>query len=257
MMQFDEQPNITVIFIGNKGSGKSALLSQIGGSFDRGISSVIGYTTETSGQTILLNGQQVVLIDTPGLYDVDEETTQSNTTHLTEARRKGYHYKIFFIDLVLVRKVNEALSQANDAQVEFRMIVNQIRSDKERENYYHEIVKDKCTKLFQDLREQYQSLLFNIHINDIMLLRYDEDAVRFREFKDRIINQILAQDGIPLKVKPIQAPWSDVANMKKYLTGAVVAVPVILAVVGLANFPSPRVAAEVATITVSVLSKLL
>ncbi|KAG0004110.1 hypothetical protein BGZ65_000913 [Modicella reniformis] len=203
-----EESKVAVIFLGNIGSGKSTLLAQIGGSFNSGLSFLVGYTKDVAEQTIQLEGQEVILIDTPGLYEPDRKATIANAKELSKALKRGYDYKIFFVvmasnraltyaDLSLMFLVNDAIRQVNDAKVAFRIIVNQIRDDEMYKMYDEHLAKDNCRSFFGSFK--FEGRPFDIQINDVLLLRYNEEAVQRKEFASLIIEHVRAH--VQVKVK--------------------------------------------------------
>ncbi|KAG0224184.1 hypothetical protein B0O80DRAFT_494374 [Mortierella sp. GBAus27b] len=205
------RPSTAIMLIGNAGAGKSTLLTHLGGNFKSGVSFMHGLTQELAEQTVVLNGQQVILMDVPGLYEFDLEATNSNASKLTNALKKGYNYKLFFVlkadsrgfvpqDLSLMSIVNKCVRQANNAKVDFRVIINQIHDDKEYKMYEERIVKDKFQSFFSSPKLKDLELA-DIQISSVMLVRFNEDAAAGRQLKEQLTREIEAQPGVPLKIE--------------------------------------------------------
>ncbi|KAG0199423.1 hypothetical protein BGX28_007320 [Mortierella sp. GBA30] len=221
MTSFGREPRVAVMFIGNKGSGKSTLLKQVGGTnFESGITDFEGLTTEVQEQTVILDSQVVTLIDTPGLYDVDDATTGGNAKKLSEALSRGYHYKLFFVvmahsrtlsneDLALLSRVNEAVHQSDMGKVEFHIIVNQIQSPREYSRYERH-ARDNFESYFQKLsKKKIEGFSFDINVEGALLLPYDEVAVEHNGFRDQLAEQVMAQSSVPLHIDEIQTTTKD------------------------------------------------
>ncbi|KAG0224183.1 hypothetical protein B0O80DRAFT_438630 [Mortierella sp. GBAus27b] len=223
------EPTTAVVFIGNVGAGKSTLLSQLGANFDSGVSFMEGLTKEVSEQVVTLNGRQVILMDVPGLYEFDDETTMSNALKLTEALRKHYRYKLFFVlkadsrgltskDVALMSTVNKYVRQANGDKVEFRVIINQVYDDKVYHMFDENVVKDNFRQVFENARLNQYDL--DIEISSVMLIRFDEAAVHFKRLKEDLSREIEAQPGILVKLEhDIKAENGDLARFSTIAVG--------------------------------------
>ncbi|KAF9584442.1 hypothetical protein BGW38_006436 [Lunasporangiospora selenospora] len=232
MVEYNEQAvdewdrKVAVMFIGNKGVGKSTLLSQLGGNFKSGFSFMEGITKDASEQEVNIGGQPTILIDVPGLYDTTEKGTRINSKKLTEALNLGYHYKLFFVlagnsrgisdeDLVLMFRVNEAISDAMGSKVEFWLIVNRIHGEKELQEYERHLTPESFQKDLFQIATAFGTHPVDIRIRGIVLLRYDEKAVENRGFYHRLLPCVMAQIPVRLKVKQISASVGDISLIKK------------------------------------------
>ncbi|KAF9578186.1 hypothetical protein BGW38_006149, partial [Lunasporangiospora selenospora] len=219
-------PKIAVMFIGNKGVGKSALLSQLGGHFASGFSFVEPVTTTVTEELVTIEGKQLILMDVPGLYEVDSGETEINSGKLTEALSRGYHYKLFFVvsgnsrtlsadDLALMARVNEAVRKVDGAEVEYRVIVNQIRGEREYQGYLECMTRDNLHVYLSKLKEKTESFSFDIRIKHILLLRYDEWAIDNSGFYQQLALQVMSQKAVTVTVKRIITDSNDVKNIKR------------------------------------------
>ncbi|KAF9365426.1 hypothetical protein BGX34_010053 [Mortierella sp. NVP85] len=167
-----------LIFIGTRGAGRKTLFSQLGWSFEPPVNFVEGafVIQEESEQTVTLNGKELILMNTSGLYERGEEASRLNTERLTRALERGYNYKIFFVlkanfrglaseDLALMSAVNRCVRQADGAKVEFGIIVNQI----ERDAVYY-MYKEGLTT--ENLRN-FESYELDIEVNSVLLGWFD------------------------------------------------------------------------------------
>ncbi|KAF8940774.1 hypothetical protein BGZ58_004900 [Dissophora ornata] len=263
------EPQVAVLFIGNTGSGKSTLLSQIGGNFPAGLSFRKGFTTEISETRIDINGQPVVLMDVPGLYEPDESRTKRNAQALTEALKKGYDYKIYFVvkadnrglpnqDWVVMSKVNECVRQVGGAKVEFRVIINQIMSKKIREWCKQQFCHDNFQSAFESLKME--GYFFDIKISGVLLVMFDEAALENMALGDDILREVREQMPVPVSLhKNIEATNKDVTTFKAAIAagigGFVVGAVAVATVVTVFAFHGPNSAKTIAGIALKHLSK--
>ncbi|KAG0217721.1 hypothetical protein BGX31_000155, partial [Mortierella sp. GBA43] len=196
-----------VVFIGNAGAGKSTFLSLLGGNFESGVSFMEGFTKETSEQTVTLDGRQVILMDVPGMYEIDDESTKVNAQKLTKALKRGYKYKLFFIliahprgfqgqDLALMSQVNKCVRQANMSKIDFRIIINQIQDDEVYKMYEERVVKDNFQKAFGS--PQLKKYNLDIQVNGVMLVRFSKSGLADKTFKNNLAKEVLAHVAIPI-----------------------------------------------------------
>ncbi|KAG0376222.1 hypothetical protein BGX24_008114 [Mortierella sp. AD032] len=124
---FSQDTNI--VFVGNPGVGKSALLNVFGGSFESGCSEVAGLTRQVTKVPVpaTLNGRPLCLFDIPGIDDCIEEggddTIVKHLQMLQEALNGGGHFAIFFVitprngriepsDYMMMKTVLDSLKKA-------------------------------------------------------------------------------------------------------------------------------------------------
>ncbi|KAI8605309.1 hypothetical protein EDD21DRAFT_401335 [Dissophora ornata] len=205
-------PSYAVVFIGNAGSGKSTLLTQIGGSFGSGTVFRRGYTKDVTEKRVTLNGEQVVLMDVPGLFEPNNKETGLNAEKLTMALNRPYNFKLFFVlragnsgpdneDMVMMAKVNECVRKVGGARVTFRVIVNQIINQQVYDMYKEEIVKDNFQKRLSALN--IDGFSFNINIDHTILLWFNSDEVKQNALRDTITREIAKHTAVPLAVTDI------------------------------------------------------
>ncbi|KAG0260645.1 hypothetical protein BGZ95_004386 [Linnemannia exigua] len=121
------QETTNVVFVGNPGVGKSALLNVFGGSFKSGCSEVAGLTREVTKVPTTFYGRPLCLFDVPGIDDCIEEggedTIVRHLMMLQEALNGGGHFVIFFVitprngriepsDYMMMKTVLDSLKQA-------------------------------------------------------------------------------------------------------------------------------------------------
>ncbi|KAI8360178.1 hypothetical protein B0O80DRAFT_438622 [Mortierella sp. GBAus27b] len=229
-----EKPTTAIMFIGNIGAGKSTLLSHLGGDFLSGIRFMEGLTKQVSEQIVTLNGQRVVLMDIPGLYEADDQATKANAKKLTEALRRGYDYKLFFVlmggnrgltkeDLALMSTVNKCIRQANGARVAFRVIINQINDRKLYSMYDQCLARDNFRTFFDNPNfKQYE---LDIQINSVLLIRFYEDADIDESTLDNLMKHVEGQEAVQVKlVKEVKTVNDD---LKLYAIAAATAVTTV------------------------------
>ncbi|KAF9115788.1 hypothetical protein BGX27_006400 [Mortierella sp. AM989] len=232
---------VAALFIGNIGAGKSTLLNQVGGDFPAGSSFRHGLTQDITEKWVLLNGEWILLMDVPGLFEPSEEKTKRNSKLLCDALKRGYDYKLFFVlkannrgpedaDMIMMSKINEYIQESGGAKVSYRVIINQIMGDNDYRMYEKEVARDNFQSLFTSLAE-IKGFLFNIKIDNVVLLRYNEKAVQNKEFREMIASEIQAQRAQGLKVEDIGFDsWSN-EYLYLYLKAVMaLASPAILAV---------------------------
>ncbi|KAF8986331.1 hypothetical protein BGZ52_009093 [Haplosporangium bisporale] len=86
-----------LLLLGNASAGKSTLLAQLGGKFDSGAKFRRGFTKDISEELVKVQGENVRLIDVPGLFEPSNKETQPNAQKLNEALSLGYSYQIYFV----------------------------------------------------------------------------------------------------------------------------------------------------------------
>ncbi|KAF9435841.1 hypothetical protein BGZ76_005416 [Entomortierella beljakovae] len=200
---------VAVVFIGNAGAGKSTLLSQIGGNFKSGAAFRRGYTTEKKEMNAIVDGQDVILMDVPGLFEPNENATVSNSKKLTKALSSHYNFKLFFVlkasnsginndDMVMMSKVNESVKQADGSPVSFRVIINQIMDQKVHDMYQESVAKDNMKHLFSTMEMEGYS--FDIKIDNVLLLPFNKDTLEKRGLGDIIAKEVTAQQAVQLNI---------------------------------------------------------
>ncbi|KAF9165232.1 hypothetical protein DFQ26_000390, partial [Actinomortierella ambigua] len=182
-----------IVYLGNSGSGRSALLNKLGGDFSAGVAWREGVTKNVSEKLVDLNGEKVLLVDVPGLFEPKKEATKRNARMLTEALRRGYRYNLTFVlkasnrgfehaDLLMMSKVNECVRQADGAKITFKVIINQIMDDAVYDMYDKTVVKDNFQCQLAELKEE--GYHFDISIKSVLLLRHAQDFAQNTTFKD-------------------------------------------------------------------------
>ncbi|KAF9284887.1 hypothetical protein BGZ88_009747 [Linnemannia elongata] len=230
------QRKTALMFIGNTGVGKSALLNQLGGNFKSGFNEQHGVTTSITEKTIVLGSETVVLMDVPGLIEPSKEATDRNAGLLVKALSRGYDFRLTIVvqasnrtmttdDLALICEVNKCLVDAGMLQdqdggrgqvqgehydfsdekyespihpkISFRIIVNGISGQKLYEAYEW-YAADKFQAFFAD--NNTIATPFDIQVDEVLLLRADDDAVESRGFKEELTNFVLRQKPVPVSV---------------------------------------------------------
>ncbi|GJJ77437.1 hypothetical protein EMPS_09796 [Entomortierella parvispora] len=204
---------IAVMFIGNIGAGKSALLSQIGGRFSSGVKFREGFTKEISERRVVLGTDPpvpAVLMDIPGLFEPDEKGTKGNCKVLTRALKKDYNFKLVFVlkadnrgpsdqDLVLMSKVNSSVREANaQRKVEFQVIVNQIMDDDVYDMYKQFVAHDNFRSFFGKLK--IENFSFDIQIKTVSLLMHDKGKINNDGFAKEILMILRGQTAIKISL---------------------------------------------------------
>ncbi|KAG0305291.1 hypothetical protein BGZ98_004356 [Dissophora globulifera] len=224
-----ESRRTAIMFIGNTGVGKSTLLNQLGGNFEAGVSFRQGLTDKVSEQTVFLNGEWVVLMNVPGLFEPDDKRTKENAAKLTEALKRGYNYKLYFVlmahprgptdeEMVMMSRVNSSVRQLNGAQVSFRVIVNQITSDKVYDMYDRYVAQDNFRQLFSDLK--IPEFSFDITIDNVTLLMFNEDALEKKLFAEILTEEVQQHKEVSIKLpQGFKVENEDLKMYQKALLG--------------------------------------
>ncbi|KAI9241264.1 MAG: hypothetical protein BYD32DRAFT_406351 [Podila humilis] len=229
-----------VLLIGNSGTGKSTLLSQLSSKgFVSGASLRTGVTKDVREEEILIHGQRLVLIDVPGLYEPDDDETQRNANELTKAlSKKGYDYKLYFVmkadnrgplnsDLVMMSKVNQCIKKVDGSRVSFRIIVNQITDQEVYDLYEQRLANDNFATLFKSLKIPGYS--FDIKIDKVLLLRFSKEHVRRRGFKDVIAADVFDHSQTAINVEELKVSNEDLSLFEAAVMTSWLGVPVAVA----------------------------
>ncbi|KAG0237572.1 hypothetical protein BGW41_008372 [Actinomortierella wolfii] len=200
-----QTPEIAIMFLGNIGAGKSALLSQIGGEFESGVKFRQGLTKGYKKHPIKLNTNPptpAVLIDVPGLFEPDERGMEENCKELTKALGEPYLFKLVFVlkadnrgpsnqDLTLMSRVNSCVLDADaQAKVEYQVIINQTTNTEMYNMYQKEVAHDNFQSFFSTLRIKNYS--FDISIKNVLLFMQDDCKLQNKGFAKAIL-ELLAE----------------------------------------------------------------
>ncbi|KAF9584443.1 hypothetical protein BGW38_006437 [Lunasporangiospora selenospora] len=258
-IMLNKQPKVAVMFFGNMGVGKSMLLSQLGGRFVSRFAMLEGVTKIVEENEVDIEGQRIVLVDTPGLYEYDDKSTKANCKILTKAFKKDYYYKLFFVvescsrvispeDLALMARVNEAICQVDGSKVEFGIIINKIRGDAEFYEYKQRATPETLEHSLGKLGERTKALSFKIKIKSVLLLKYDENAVEHNLFHERLVSEVMNHTAVRVKVKAIHAVSNDINLLWKITEGILIGIVSSGVVAGIALKCAPIAAAAVLAI---------
>ncbi|KAG0315732.1 hypothetical protein BG000_005093, partial [Podila horticola] len=225
-----------VLLLGNSGAGKSTLLTQLGAkTFASGVQFRKGYTKEVHQEEIVLKGQRVILIDAPGLYEPLEKETQNNAKKLTEALKKGYDYKLYFVmlasnrgpddkEMVMMSRINDCIKKADGSRVSFRVIVNQIPDQKVYDMYQESLADDNCESLFASM--DIEGFSFDIKIDNVMLLMFDKEEVSKCGFEERIAADVYQHTPTAITTTALKASNDDITLFEAAVMSSYVGLPV-------------------------------
>ncbi|KAF9352755.1 hypothetical protein BGX26_009468 [Mortierella sp. AD094] len=215
---------IAVLFFGNAGAGKSTLLSQIGGNFKSGVKFRGGYTKNIYETWVKIRGRDALLMDVPGLFEPDDKETQNNANMLTEALSRGYNYKLYFVmkadnrgpgdaEMVMMARINQCVNQAG-SKATFRIIVNQIADQEVYDMYNESMAQDNCKALFGSM--DIEGYSFDIKVDNVLLIRFDKDAIQLNQLKEIIANDVLEHRASPVQlVRAIFARNEELKSFKE------------------------------------------
>ncbi|KAG0306107.1 hypothetical protein BGZ98_002971, partial [Dissophora globulifera] len=184
---------VAVMFIGNKGSGKSDLLSRIGGNISAGVPFRRGSTWSISEQDIMLDGE-------PALFFVLKASNRSPPLE----------------ELILISKVHECVHQAlAETRIEFTIIIDQIMDEQVYSLYRDNVAIDNFRRLFAEVK--IKGCSFNdIQIDNVIMLRFDTGKIKRGEFGPEILPGIIKQEAIQVNAaKDISGTKEDIQNANK------------------------------------------
>ncbi|KAG0014235.1 hypothetical protein BGZ82_001826 [Podila clonocystis] len=234
-----------VLLLGNSGVGKSTLLTQLGAkSFTSGVQFRRGYTKEVYQEEVELNGQRVILVDVPGLYEPIEKETQKNAKKLTVALKKGYSYKLYFVmqasnrgpddkEMIMMSRINDCIKKANGSSVSFRVIVNQIPDQNVYAMYQKRLADDNCESLFKSM--DIKGFSFDIRIDNVMLLMFDEEKVNRCGFAERIAADVCQYPPIVIRAKELKASNKDITLFEAAVMASYLGLPAAVMIGGAAS----------------------
>ncbi|KAF9969470.1 hypothetical protein BGZ73_008179 [Actinomortierella ambigua] len=249
-------PKMAILFLGNIGAGKSALLSQIGGRFASGVKFREGLTRNICEYPVELGTNPptaAVLMDVPGLFEPNRHQTEVNCVLLTKALRRDYRFKVVFVlkaenrgpsdqDLVLMSVVNKCVRDADSLnKVEFQVIVNQIQDDDVYRMYEKEVARDNFASFFAKL--QIENFSFDINIRKVILLMHDKAKLEKKGFAADILKMITGHIAIKVSlVNDIHVTNEELtlfesarAHTATFFAGAVAGMSIIASIIALFN----------------------
>ncbi|KAF9085422.1 hypothetical protein BGX29_001955 [Mortierella sp. GBA35] len=200
-------PETSVVFVGNPGAGKSALLNALGGNFASGSSEVRGLTREATVRQVTAGGRTLRLFDVPGIDDVADEggadTIVKHLLMLQDTLNGGGQFVIFFVinptngrvgpsDYMIMKTVLDSLRQAPMVGI----ILTQIRK-----KHLAEARKDEYkATLFRNLQRivKNKSFQFLSQRNPLVLANHDDEEGFTEKEKKGILDYILSFDPRPV-----------------------------------------------------------
>ncbi|KAG0043025.1 hypothetical protein BGZ83_011927 [Gryganskiella cystojenkinii] len=175
------QKPTSIVFVGNPGVGKSALLNALGGHFQSGFNHVSGLTTEVATQEVILQGRKFQLVDMPGMYDSGKENAETFLRHLdmlqTTLNDKDREFIIFFvvmprngrvrnIDLALMKLVLDSIDQGPIVGLILtqirKMDLGRIQKPAYLSNVFNLLRRSDC-KNMQLLDDYHETLVLRFH----------------------------------------------------------------------------------------------
>ncbi|KAF9329427.1 hypothetical protein BG006_007480, partial [Podila minutissima] len=211
---------IAILLVGNSGAGKSTLLNQLrldDEEFASGSSFRKGYTKQVDEEEVESNGQRVLLIDMPGLYEPSDTKTQENAKKLTTALPRGYDYKVHFV-----------LKASNRH-------FNQIMVQEVYDMYQNNLAHDSFMSFFGTL--QIPGFSFAITIDHVLLLNFSKETVNAREFAKEIADDVGHHTQSPIKLdRKLKLSNEDITLFEAAVMTLTLGTPVAIArgVAGLA-----------------------
>jgi len=174
----------SVIFVGNPGVGKSALLNALGGDFASGYSDVGGLTTTTRSHRVECHGRSLDLVDMPGIYETGEGKSaefMENLQTLKTTLNNGKDHAIFFVisprngridngDLALMKLVLDNIEQGPTLGLIITQVARKHVADVQNPDYttsiYNRLRKAEC-KNTQMLDSAHDTLVLCLHREDL------------------------------------------------------------------------------------------
>ncbi|KAI9241266.1 MAG: hypothetical protein BYD32DRAFT_77366 [Podila humilis] len=142
--------------------------------------------------------QQVRLIDVPGLFEPNDKETRFNAEKINSALSLGFNYRLYFVlkadnrgpddkEMVMMSRISECVRKSDGSQMSFGVIVNQIPSE-EVGDMYNDLAKDNFRSMFDGL--SIPGFTFDINIDSVIMLPFDELGLGQLEFQDKLADQI-------------------------------------------------------------------
>ncbi|KAG0214274.1 hypothetical protein BGX33_002296 [Mortierella sp. NVP41] len=193
----------SVVFMGNPGVGKSALLNALGGNFTSGYSEVSGLTRNVTNQQATAHGRSLRLFDVPGIYDCAKDggmdTTVKHLQMLQETLNTGGRFVLFFVisprngrveptDYLIMKTVLDSLKKAP----EVGMILTQVRKKHlplvQTKEYWDMLLKPLQTI---DKSQESRHRQFLSTRSPLVLASHGEEGFREKE-RSRIMKYVLS-----------------------------------------------------------------
>ncbi len=168
-----------LLFVGNPGSGKSTIINALAKKnvVNSGFSIGSGLTKDFSQTVHIHEGKQYLLIDTPGLHDID--SMERPAREIENALKLGGNYKIFFVitleagrcndsDLMTIQRI---LGAINLGEIQYNVIVNKVSRNTKANLINHDV---------QDMLKEISHKAQNIFFIDWDQKLVDENNVFFQ-----------------------------------------------------------------------------
>ncbi|KAF9905869.1 hypothetical protein BX616_000905 [Lobosporangium transversale] len=177
----------------------SYIANHLGANFESGFAMHGGgVTTQVQQQIVDINGQNILMVDAPGLIEPDLVATRRNAEEITEALKLGkknrkplkigiivmdHNGRIQRSDMLLIQKVNQALTP----RFEILLIVNQVK----RRNMQHYATRECIETLVNRIHEYTQAIVRTDRV--IVIEDQDEgdlpDLEPLKNMLDKIVKQ--------------------------------------------------------------------
>ncbi|KAK3809397.1 MAG: hypothetical protein J3Q66DRAFT_416347 [Benniella sp.] len=213
-----EHCTYAIFLCGNAGVGKSTLSNALGANFEAGFAFGEGLTKDVSFCVININGDLVLAIDAPGMYEASKERTHQNAKEIQKALGVSLPYKIAFVvasnggrwlsqDVAIIDKVVESVKASNDSPIEYILIINQIQKD-HLEYYMHDptrkMMVDKLIDATQ-ARPKFSAIACCPHV---------PDPSHNEMLKTKLLDALMMKE--PYKIKVVKDIEADPDDLKVY-----------------------------------------
>lgn len=209
------EPKENILLLGNTGVGKSALLNVLGGNFESDFSLIGGKTRKVSVSELTVNGNNIRLIDAPGLVEFENDMIKQNIEEVYKAFSYNGKCKLIFVfqsnsgrilpqDAYTLGKIITAVGTDFD----IGLIINKVDFD-DMENYNNESKQKICDQLKKAVHKD-----LKLKPEWIICIPYDKKEIN----KYANIIENLLKKMTPRKVDIIGEIKATVAEIMQFIS---------------------------------------
>ena len=169
----------SVVFMGNPGVGKSALLNSLGGNFESGLSEVGGLTKNVSSISVFTDGRNLELFDVPGIMESGTDDVISENLKKLQDTLETCGTAVLFIvvtprngrissdDFAIMKTLLSKLHQSPQIGIIITQVKKRQMHTMQSHDYFNKLL-DTLKEAEVDLKfvEQYRWLVLEDHDDD-------------------------------------------------------------------------------------------